>query len=157
MYSPEEREAAIAKVIAGLRIGTPLTVICSEEGMPSDDTIRDWADADTSLSRDIARAREAGFDALAIEALTIADTPCEGVVEVRKPVMVDGKPIEGIEAVEVRKEDMLGHRKLQVETRLKLLAKWDPKRYGDRQLVGSDPDNPLPQGVQVVFQKPASE
>ena len=27
---------------------------------------------------------------------------------------------------------MLGHRKLQIETRLKLLAKWDPKRYGDK-------------------------
>ena len=29
-------------------------------------------------------------------------------------------------------EDMLGHRKLQIETRLKLLAKWDPKRYGKK-------------------------
>jgi hypothetical protein len=27
---------------------------------------------------------------------------------------------------------MLGHRRLQVETRLKLLAKWDPKRHGER-------------------------
>jgi hypothetical protein len=27
---------------------------------------------------------------------------------------------------------MLGHRRLQIETRLKLLSKWDPKRYGDK-------------------------
>jgi hypothetical protein len=33
------------------------------------------------------------------------------------------------------------------------LAKWDPKRYGDRQLLGSDPDNPLPAGFQVQFVK----
>lgn len=30
------------------------------------------------------------------------------------------------------REDMLGHRKLQIETRLKLLAKWDPRRYGEK-------------------------
>lgn len=29
-------------------------------------------------------------------------------------------------------EDMLGHRRLQIESRLKLLAKWDPKRYGEK-------------------------
>jgi hypothetical protein len=33
---------------------------------------------------------------------------------------------------EISRRDMLGHRKLQIETRLKLLAKWDPKRYGER-------------------------
>ncbi|MNU09652.1 hypothetical protein D3C72_2563420 [compost metagenome] len=27
---------------------------------------------------------------------------------------------------------MLGHRRLQVETRLKLLAKWHPKKYGEK-------------------------
>ncbi len=69
----------------------------------------------------IARAREDGFDQIAMDALRIADTPLEG-----KRTKVDG------ESVEEWTEDMLGHRKLQVETRLKLLAKWDPKRYGDR-------------------------
>jgi len=36
---------------------------------------------------------------------------------------------------EVKQEDMLGHRKLQVETRLKLLACWDPRRYGAKVAV----------------------
>lgn len=45
------------------------------------------------------------------------------------------------------------HLKLRIDTRLKLLAKWDPKRYGDKQLVGSDPDNPLPQGFTVNLVK----
>lgn len=27
---------------------------------------------------------------------------------------------------------MLGHRKLQIETRLKLLAVWDPRRFGNK-------------------------
>ena len=37
---------------------------------------------------------------------------------------------------------MLGHRKLQVETRLKLLAKWDPKRYGEKLALGGADDLP---------------
>jgi hypothetical protein len=38
---------------------------------------------------------------------------------------------------------MLGHRKLQIETRLKLLAKFNPKKYGDRQILAGDPDSPF--------------
>lgn len=123
-YTPKQREAAIAAVIDGLRKGTPLTVICSAEGMPCDRTIRDWADADEALSSAIARARDAGFDAIAMEALRIADTPVEGV-----------EITEGEDGTKTKRADMLGHRKLQVETRLKLLAKWDPKRYGDATLL----------------------
>ena len=43
----------------------------------------------------------------------------------------------------VVEEDMLGHRKLQIETRLKLLAKWNPQKYGDKVQVGGDAENPL--------------
>mgnify|MGYP003348157682 FL=1 len=38
---------------------------------------------------------------------------------------------------------MLGHRKLQIETRFKLLSKWNPKKYGDRQIIAGDAENPL--------------
>ena len=40
-------------------------------------------------------------------------------------------------------EDMLGHRKLRIETRLKLLACWDPSKYGNRTVVSGDDKNPL--------------
>jgi hypothetical protein len=119
-YSPKQRAAVIAKVLDGLRNGIPLTVICSEDGMPCDNTIRDWADDDPEISAAIARARETGWDKIALDALRIADTPVEGKRIKRSE--------DGMEEVV---EDMLGHRKLQVETRLKLLAKWDPKRYGE--------------------------
>jgi hypothetical protein len=69
----------------------------------------------------IARAREEGFDAIAAECLEIADTP-----------LVGAKIKKRGDGIEETREDMLGHRKLQIETRLKLLAKWDPKRYGDK-------------------------
>jgi len=119
-FTQEAREKAIERVLDGLATGTPLTVICRAEGMPADNTVRMWAQSDPDLADAIARARDAGWDAIAVEALRIADTPLKGQ---RVKVTADGK--------EIVTEDMLGHRKLQVETRLKLLAKWDPKRYGE--------------------------
>ena len=89
--------------------------------MPGRDTIDRWRNEDPAFGDLFARAREAGFDVIAEEALAIADAPKSGkIVTVDK----DGK--------KVVTEDMLGHRKLQVETRLKLLAKWSPKKYGDK-------------------------
>jgi hypothetical protein len=38
---------------------------------------------------------------------------------------------------------MLGHRKLQIETRLKLLACWNPKKYGTKVALGGDAGNPI--------------
>lgn len=136
-YTPEQRKAAIATVVAGLRKGTPLTIICSADGMPNDDTIRDWANADPAIERAIARAREVGFDAIAMDALKIADETAFDTVST--------------ETGERPNSEWITRSRLRVETRLKLLAKWDPKRYGDKQLVGSDPDNPLPAGVTVSF------
>lgn len=108
-------------ILARLSEGEPLAAICRTPGYPHPSTFRDWVNADEDLSRRFARARADGFDAIAEEALRIADTPVEGV---RRKETEDG--------VEVTTEDMLGHRRLQIETRLKLLAKWDPKRYGDK-------------------------
>jgi hypothetical protein len=141
-YSETERAAAIEKVVKGLRKGIPLTVICSEDGMPCDDTIRIWAETDEPLSRAIARARETGWDVIAMEALAIADHTAQDTVK-------------GQDGREIANSEWITRSRLRVETRLKLLAKWDPKRYGDKQLVGSDPDNPLPSGVQVTFVKAA--
>lgn len=121
MFTPEQRDKAVKVIIEGLSVGTPLTVICSADGMPADRTVREWAEGDAELSAAIAHARELGWDYLAAETLKIADTPVIGEIVTEKP---DG-------TIERKKEDMLGHRKLQIETRLKLLAKWDPKRYGE--------------------------
>lgn len=101
--------------------GETLRAICREEGMPSWKTVYSWRQANEEFASRIACAREEGFDAIAEEALAIADTPCTGV---RTEMSEDG--------IKRTTEDMLGHRKLQVETRLKLLAKWAPKKYGDK-------------------------
>lgn len=131
----------VDEILRRLAAGEPLAVICRDQGMPHPTTWRDWCHADNSLAIAYAGAREDGEDHLAAQCLEIADNPSPGLKE---KLDADGKVIE------VSKEDMLGHRKLQIETRLKLLAKWNPKRWGEKALIGSDPDNPLPAGTASV-------
>ena len=102
--------------------------MCREnEGFPAWRTVYDWMGRDPELSASIARARDIGYDALAEECLQIADTIQLG----QKQVMTD-------EGTATTIEDMLGHRKLQIETRLKLLAKFHPTKYGDKTIVTGD-------------------
>lgn len=101
-YTPEIVQAICER----LSNGEPLAAICREEGMPGASTVYDWMEAHPDVAVAIARARVKGFDAIAEETLAIADGP--------------------------KSCDDVQRDKLRVETRLKLLAKWDPKRYGDR-------------------------
>lgn len=135
------KEAA-DEIVERLSAGEPLEWICRDESMPAVRTVSHWRKANADFDQAFLAARDHGFDAIAAGALNIADTPCEGIVEKLERVPVYGnadKPEEitgyELQVVETRREDMLGHRKLQVETRLKLLAKWDPRRYGDRLAV----------------------
>lgn len=94
----------IAAICERLSNGEPLAQICRDDGMPTDRAVRDWVVDDAEVASAIACARETGFDAIALRALEIADTTT----------------------------DDPQCRKVRIDTRLKLLAKWDPKRYGDK-------------------------
>ena len=123
MGRPSKYNPEIARIICEqLSEGIPLRQICREhEGFPAWRTVYDWMGRDLELSASIARARDIGYDAIAEECLQIADTLEFG----QKQVMTD-------EGTATTVEDMLGHRKLRIETRLKLLAKFHPTKYGDR-------------------------
>jgi len=127
---PSKYDPEIARQICEqLSEGIPLRQICRDnEGFPAWRTVYDWMARDDALgsegvglSASIARARDIGYDALAEECLQIADNVEFG----QKQVMSD-------EGSTTTVEDMLGHRKLRIETRLKLLAKFHPTKYGDR-------------------------
>jgi hypothetical protein len=117
LYTPELAD----EILTRLSNGETLTSICRPDTMPSRGTVHAWKAKDAEFSKRFARAKDDGWDAIADDCLEIANTPLEGVIETSKEW-----------GVETKREDMLGHRKLQIETRLKLLAKWDPKRYGDK-------------------------
>lgn len=117
-YKPE----LVEEICERLGRGEPLAAICrSDEKFPHRSVVNDWMDANPEVSRLIARARDQGEEWLAAECLEIANTPVEGTETT----------VEGDKVTEKR-ADMLGHRKLQIETRLKLLAKWNPKKWGDK-------------------------
>lgn len=119
-FSPD----VVTLICERLSDGEPLAAICRDPAMPGLRTVYDWMEADPEVAARIARARDEGEEAIAAECMTIADTPVAGE---RRKVTEGG--------VEVTTEDMLGHRKLQIWTRLQLLAKWNPKKWGDRQQI----------------------
>ena len=141
-YDPD-----VARVICEhLSEGIPLRQICREnEGFPAWRTVYDWMGRDPELAASIARARDIGYDAIAEECLLIADTVQFG----QKQVMTD-------EGTATTIEDMLGHRKLQIETRLKLLAKFHPTKYGEKigvhGVVGQPPVSTEDTGVTRLFE-----
>lgn len=111
---------AIAEAILGqLEKGTPLAEICRQDGMPAVRTVNDWAATDPAFGARFARARVEGWDAIAADCVRIAD-------DETKDVIADGKG--GV----MQNSTAAARARLRIETRLKLLAKWDPKRYGER-------------------------
>ncbi len=128
--------------------GVNLRKVCRMEGMPSWRTVYNWVVEKPDFASRLARARELGYDALAEEALEISNTPVMGT----KKVFSSGAK-EGEDSMTVTEDDMLGHRKLQIETRLKLLACWDPKKYGNKVQLGGDADNPVRIEAEVQAEK----
>jgi transposase-like protein len=115
-YTPAKLEAIANR----LKKGEPLAAICRDEGMPDDDTVRAWMDREDvgeHVSQVIARAREQGEDAIAVQALEILDAP---------PVMTQTKYGEQVDSGDV------ALRKARFDGRIKLLSKWNPKRWGDK-------------------------
>lgn len=96
-------------LVEGITDGKPLRQLCREHGISKSAVYR-WIDEDPDLAGRIAHARARGYDQLAEEALEIADD----------------------------RTDDPASRRVRVETRLKLLAKWDSSRYGDKLTVDSN-------------------
>jgi len=128
--------------------GVPLREICRQDGMPEWRTIYDWmvkddaavaAGGGAGLSASIARAREIGYDAMAEDCLRIADDAANDWMETEHGPRLNGEHVQ--------------RSKLRIETRLKLLAKWNPKKYGDRVQVAGDADSPLKVDAEVNAEK----
>jgi len=96
--------------------------------MPAWTSVYAWAAADKTLSERIAQAREQGADAIAEEAMAIIDAPPERVLTKNGEVIDSG---------------YVTWQRNRADLRLKLLAKWHPKKYGDRVVHAGDKDNPL--------------
>lgn len=132
LFTPE----IAAEISERLSAGEPLAQICRDEHMPAERTVRDWTATNEAFSAEIARARDAGHDAIAMRARLTA----------RGKTEEDGGDSSG----DVQRD------KLIIDTDLKLLAKWNPKKYGDKvAVVGGNPDDaPVKTAITVEFVKP---
>lgn len=128
--------------------GIPLRQICRQEGFPEWRTIYDWmvkddaavaAGGGAGLSAAIARAREIGYDAIAEDCLRIADDAVNDWMDTEHGPRLNAEHVQ--------------RSKLRIETRLKLLAKWNPKKYGERVQVAGDAENPVKIEAEVQADK----
>lgn len=118
-YAPKYTPELADEICERLAEGEPLRAICRDMHMPSWRAVYDWIKKDTEFASRIAHARELGFDAIAEQCLDIADDERHDWVNTRKGVITNDVAI--------------GRAKLQIHTRLQLLSKWNPKKYGDKQ------------------------
>jgi hypothetical protein len=132
------------EICSRLSQGEPLRAICRDEGMPAWRTVYGWMAASDDLSTRIAHAREIGEESLAQECLDIADNAANDWMEKHdKDGAAVGWQLNG---------DHVQRSKLRIETRLKLLAKWNPKKWGEKVDLnhGGQKENPLVALVQQI-------
>ena len=124
-----------AQIVGWLSEGKTLRDFCRQEQMPHNTVIYDWEQQDPAFAQRIAHARVIGHEAIAEECAALADT----------------EPLAVFDEVGNKRYDAgsIQWRKMQIETRLKLLSKWNPKKYGDRTVVAGDEESPL--AVEVSF------
>jgi len=109
--------------------GKSLRSICKRDDMPTTSTVCKWLSLVPSFAEQYARAREMQADALADEITDIADD-------------TTGDPQRD---------------KLRVDARKWVAAKLKPRKYGEKTLHGSDPENPLPTPAMLDASKLSTE
>ena len=126
MGRPSSYTAEVAGAICErIANGEPLKRICADELMPSYQTVRVWIKTNPEFADLSTRAYETGCHALADECLDIADTAKNDWMEFEENDDV-GYRLNG---------ENIQRSKLRIETRMRLIGKWLPKVYGDRQHI----------------------
>ncbi len=119
--------------------GMSVREICRQEEMPSAATVFKWLSDFPSFAEQYARAKAASADAIAEEILDIADNATNDWMERNAE--------EGSSAGFVLNGEHVQRSKLRIESRKWLLAKLQPKKYGDKLQVGGAEDLPPLQGM----------
>lgn len=118
--APEAKPAAwVDDLCIWLSAGKTLRGFCRQPGRPANTTIYEKIRDNEEIASRIARAREIGHDTIADECLEIAEDGTNDYVQTRNGPVLDSEHVQ--------------RSKLRIETRLKLLSKWSPKKYGDKQ------------------------
>lgn len=106
-----DRDALVPVICERISAGEPLAAVCRQPGMPEITTVWDWMRTDPVIDQRITHAREACYDNIANR--------------VRRTARGYGTELGGDSTGDVKRDRLI------VDTDLKLLAKWDPRRYGE--------------------------
>lgn len=123
---PQDKAQAICEWIS---LGNTLRQWCRDNDIHYS-TVYLWMEKDKDFAQRFAHARDVGHDAIADECLEIIDT---------EPEMAESFSQSG--SSKHRDSAHIGWLKNRAEMRLKLLAKWNPKKYGDKtmtEVTGAD-------------------
>lgn len=117
-----------AEICARLAKGETLLAILDTRPRPDHYPCRvtfyDWLRNDQQIAEMYDKARAAGLDVLAEDCVRIAEDEIDKVEGKRDPAHI-------------------AHQKLRIDTRLRLLSKWSPKKYGDRMELRGDAEAPV--------------
>jgi hypothetical protein len=117
-------EAMISAFLERIAEGKSVSDVCLMDDMPTRTAIYEWMLKDQDFADKYARACESRADVLVDEIIAIADDDSR-----------DWEPIKNAEGtvIGVRVDgEHVQRSRLRIDTRLKLLSKWDPKRYGEK-------------------------
>jgi hypothetical protein len=120
-YSDTDKESIVNNICEQMHEGASVKSILKKEGMPNITTFLRWIDANEAFRNQYARAFQLRADALFDEMVEIAYTTEEGIVMKDTP-----------NGIIIEKGDMLGHRRLKVDTLKWAMSKMFPKKYGDK-------------------------
>jgi transposase-like protein len=124
-YTPAEKLAAFRKVLQAIELGASVRAATRSADTVNASTFHEWVAADEEFAKQYARAAERRAEAIFEDILNIAD-------ENHKDVYTDA---EGIERVD---NDVVQRARLRVDARKWVLAKMQPKKYGDKLDLTSD-------------------
>ena len=129
-YSPE----IVETICIRLGLGESLKKICQDEGMPSQSMVYSWLLKHAEFQEMYTRAREDQADTLADQIIAIADQHPETVPIYDK---------EG-QLIEVKVDSaLIAWQKNRIEARKWTAAKLKPRKYGERQILAGDAENPV--------------
>jgi len=96
-----------------LSLGQTMASICNDSHMPDYGTLWRWTRENGDFQEESARARETGTHALADQCIAIADDPTLDPADKR----------------------------IRIDTRIRLIGKWNQKKYGDKIEVEANQSN----------------
>ena len=115
-------------VLAEISKGISLSKACKHLDL-NYSTVWNWInDEDNKYFDNSLRVYEAGCDALADECIDIADEKSSDSVELE-----DGRVVVNNEVIQ--------RSRLRIDTRMRLIGKWNKSKYGDRQVIQSTNTN----------------